>query len=121
MVAGLLQLDAEQITKYNQSRELGAVALLDAAHRAAGAEPHPASVPMVALRDELLSDSVPDRLAEQLQWQSQCLAEREAECLRRAAQLQAAQQQLATQMAEFATHVARWQETIRPATRRASA
>ena len=98
-LVGLIEEEARQIAEFNRSRELGAAALLDAARRA-GAASHPATVPM---------KTIP------LPKPSEVLADREAECLRRAADLMQVQEQLAIQMADFAALVAQWQE---PETRR---
>ena len=116
-LVALIEDESRQITEFQRSRELGAAALLDAAHQA-GAEEHPASVPMVvAFRQE----PTVELLADPLKDQSQRLAEREAECLLRATQLQEAQHQLATQMAEFAKQVATWHLSSAPSSRRVSA
>lgn len=104
-LVGLIEQEALQIQEFNRNREQGAASLLDAV-RQAGAAAHPASLPMATFRPE--SSVAP-------------LADREAECLRRAETLQAAQAQLAAQMAEFAAIVARWQETESQRSLRASA
>lgn len=104
-LVSLIEEEAQQIRDFNRNREQGAASLIDAA-RQAGAAAHPASVPMATFRQE--SSVTP-------------LADREAECLRRAETLRAAQAQLATQMAEFAAIVARWQETESQRSLRASA
>ena len=93
-LVGLIEEEARQIAEFDHSRERGAAALLDAARRA-GADSHPATVPMTSF-------PLPKPI--------EVVADREAECLRRAADLLKAQEQLATQMAEFAALVAQWQE-----------
>jgi hypothetical protein len=104
-LVGLIEEEARQIAVFNRSRELGAASLLDAARRA-GADSHPASVPMMAYPPQTTVEVIEDR---------------EAECFRRAAELRQAQEQLASQMAEFATLVARWQESETRRLLRASA
>ncbi len=94
-LVGLIEEEARQIAEFNRSRELGAASLLDATRRA-GAASHPVSLPMTTFP--------PKKSVE-------VLANREQECLRRAAELKQAQEQLATQMAEFAALVAFWQES----------
>ena len=121
-LVGLIEEEARQIAEFNRSREQGAASLLDAARRA-GAASHPASVSMAAFRKEKSTEeqSSLEVLAEQLRLQSQRLTTREAECLRRAAELMTAQEQLAAQMDDFAKQVAHWQEVESRPSLRASA
>ena len=103
-LVALIEEDAARVSEYDRNCELGAAALLDAA-RQIGDASHPATVPMTTYRQ---ADSEGLR-TEPLTTPSQSLAEREAECLRLAAQLQLAQQQLALQMEEFAKQISSWQ------------
>ena len=111
-----IEEESGQIVEHNRNCEQGAAALLDAARRI-GSESHPSSVPMAAFRQSEITE-----LPALLQTMpAQCLAEREAELMRRAMQIQTAQQQLALQMAEFAKQVASWQDSDIRAARRVSA
>ncbi len=115
-LVNLIEEEARQIGEFTRNREAGAISLLDAARRV-GTDSHPISVPMVSTQPV----SSAEQLANLLRGQSQQLAEREAECLRRAAQLVEAQEHLAAQMAAFAMQVASWQEAENRPSLRASA
>ena len=110
-LVSLIEEEARQITEYNRSREQGAASLLDAARRASAAT-RPASFPIATFAPEKTGP---------LRQPSERLAKREAECLRQAAELMAAQERLAAQMAEFAAQVAHWQESEDRTVLRASA
>ena len=115
-LVNLIEEEAQQISVFNRSRELGAAAMIDAARRSRET-PHPISVPMAAYRPEG-ADVVMD---EQLPLPVEQLTEREAACLRRATELMQAQELLAIQMADFARQVSLWQESVDRPSRRARA
>ncbi len=93
-LVNLIEEEAQQITAFNRSRELGAAALIDAARRS-GAHPQRISVPWSA--NPLQTAHLPR--AEQWQSQYEALLERQSE-------LRIAQEQLAAELAEFAKQVA---------------
>jgi hypothetical protein len=93
-LVNLIEEEALQITAFNRSRELGAVALIDAALRS-GAHPRPISVPWSANRPQ----AAPLPRAEQWRLQYEELLERQSK-------LKNAQAQLETDLAEFAKQMA---------------
>ncbi len=93
-LVNLIEEEAQQITAFNRSREQGAAALIDAAQRS-GAHPRQISVPWAVYRHE---NSHTIR-TEQWQAQYEALLERQSE-------LRIAQEQLAAELAEFASQVA---------------
>lgn len=102
-LVALLEDEATTIDDYQTRREMGAAALLDAAHRI-GEGAHPAIVPMATFRLTEPSVLQIDPLAAPASETS-----RESEFLAKARQLQEAQQQLALQLAELTQQMAQWQ------------
>ena len=108
----LIEEEARLIFADNRNRQAGAAALVDAARRESEAR-NPASVSMAAFRSEPPTAAGQPLSAE--------LAEREAALMQRANELLAAQQELASQMAEFAKQIVDRQTPESRSSRRASA
>lgn len=111
-----LEQEVGTIDDYETRRELGAAALLDAALRH-GEGTHPAIVPMATFRLTEPSVLKIDPQTESLTTGT----DRESEFMKRARQLQDAQQQLAQQLAELSQEIADWKTAEARASQRYSA
>jgi hypothetical protein len=115
-LVALIEDEVANLDDYDNRRELGAAALLDAAHRL-GEGTHPAIVPMATFR---LTEPTVLKI-DPLNAPAPVPTDRESEFLLRAKQLQDAQQQLALQLAELTQQIADWQAVEARASHRFSA
>ncbi len=115
-LVSLIEDEASSIDEYQRRREMGAAALLDAAHRL-GEGAHPAIVPMSTFRMTEPTVLKIDPLAAPASTDINL----ESEFLKRAKQLQEAQQQLSLQLAELTQQIADWQASESRSAQRFSA